>query len=176
EPAEVEQSKSICQGGGTGINLPMLGSPVALIYNIPGIDSLVLDPAAIAKIYTGKITSWNDAAIRQLNPGVELPATPVQAFHRSSSSGVNRTLSRYLSATAGNGDWLAPGGLGVQTSSDVVEQVKQVNGSIGYVELTYAIADTLNTVNLDTGAERPVEPTTETASKGIAASRVVGTG
>ncbi|MFD8969344.1 phosphate ABC transporter substrate-binding protein PstS [Streptomyces sp. NPDC059568] len=184
KPTEVEQSKSICQGGGTGINLPMLGSPVALAHNIPGVDSLVLDSPAIAKIYTGKITSWNDAAIKELNPGVVLPALPIQAFHRSSSSGVNQTLSRYLTATAGNDNWpyapdlawLAPGGLGAQSSSDVAEQVKQVNGSIGYVELTYAIANSLNTVNLDTGADRPVEPTTETASEGIAASRVVGTG
>ncbi|MFE4172723.1 substrate-binding domain-containing protein [Streptomyces sp. NPDC056909] len=181
---EVEQSRSVCQGGGRGINLPMLGSPVALVHNLPGVDGLVLDAPAIAKIYAGKITRWNDAAIRELNPDVDLPATSIQALHRSSASGVNQTLSRYLSATAGpddwpytpGADWLAPGGLGVQTSSAVVDQLKQVDGSIGYVELTYAISGGLDTVSLRTGAARPVEPTMDSAAQGIAASREVGTG
>ncbi|MEV0036287.1 phosphate ABC transporter substrate-binding protein PstS [Streptomyces sp. NPDC050804] len=184
KPAEVEQSRSVCQGGGRGINLPMLGSPVALVHNLPGVDDLVLDAPAVAKIYAGKITRWNDAAIRELNPDVDLPATSIQALHRSSASAVNQTLSRYLSATAGpddwpytpGADWLAPGGVGVQTSSAVVEQLKQVDGSIGYVELTYAISGGLDTVSLRTGAAQPVEPAMDSASQGIAASRVVGTG
>ncbi|MCL7376332.1 phosphate ABC transporter substrate-binding protein PstS [Streptomyces sp. 35G-GA-8] len=184
KPAESARSKTVCEGG-SAINLPMLGSPIAIAYHVPGVDDLVLDAPAIAKIFDSKITKWNDAAIRELNPGVNLPATTIQAFHRSDQSVVNRTLSDYLNASApaewpyesGTG-WPGSGGLSANGSSGVAAQVKQVAGSIGYFDLSYASAsgENLPTVKISTGAAGPVEATTENASEGLGTAAIVGTG
>ena len=82
EPEEVASSKKVCASG-QGINIPMVGGPIALGYNLAGVDNLVLDAKTLAKIFNSKITNWNDPAIKTLNPGANLPGTKIQAFHRS---------------------------------------------------------------------------------------------
>ncbi|MEV4333302.1 phosphate ABC transporter substrate-binding protein PstS [Streptomyces sp. NPDC049597] len=183
KPEEVEESKKICKGG-QGINLPMVGGPVAIGYNLDGVDNLVLDSSTLAKIFDSKIKKWNDKAIADLNPGVKLPDTEIQAFHRSDESGTTQNLHKYLSEAAPadwkhdpkSKSWLAPGGQAANGSSGVAAQVKQTQGSIGYFELSYATAQSIDTVKLNTGAAAPVEATTENASKAIAAAKIKGTG
>ncbi|MFG2715806.1 phosphate ABC transporter substrate-binding protein PstS [Streptomyces goshikiensis] len=182
KPEAVEESKKICTGG-QGINLPMVGGPIALGFNVSGVDKLNLDAATIANIFNDKIKKWDDEAIKKLNPGVTLPATPIQHFHRSEDSGTTENLGKYLKATAGDAwpyeaakKWPAPGGLGASGSAGVATQVKQVDGAIGYFELSYASAQGIKTVDLNTGATAPVKASSETASKAIAAAKVAGTG
>lgn len=183
KPEEVTASEEVCKGG-KGINLPMVGGPVAIGFNVPGVDSLVLDGPTLAKIFDSKITKWNDAAIAKLNPDAKLPATAIQAFHRSDESGTTQNLNKYLKAAApadwkyddSSKSWEAKGGQAASGSSGVASSVKDTEGAIGYFELSYATASNLTTVKVDTGAGTPVEATTENASKAIAAAKVKGTG
>ncbi|AXG78714.1 phosphate ABC transporter substrate-binding protein PstS [Streptomyces paludis] len=183
KPEEVADSKKVCKDGGQGINLPMVGGPIAIGYHLEGVDSLVLDAPTLAKIFDSKIKNWDDAAIKKLNPDAKLPNKPIQAFHRSEDSGTTQNLGKYLSATAASDwkyepekKWPAPGGQAASGSSGVATQVKQVDGSIGYFELSYATSQSISTVKLDTGASAPVEATSENASKAIAAAKIKGTG
>ncbi|NBM17345.1 phosphate ABC transporter substrate-binding protein PstS [Streptomyces sp. GC420] len=182
KPEEVEESKKICKGG-QGVNLPMVGGPVAIAYNVSGVEDLVLDAPTIAKIFDNKIKKWDDAAIKKLNPDAKLPSSEIQAFHRSDESGTTQNLGKYLGKAAADDwkyedekSWPAKGGQSASGSSGVAAQVKQTEGAIGYFELSYATNNSLNTVKLDTGASAPVEATTDNASKAIAAAKVVGTG
>ncbi len=183
KPEEVAESKKICKGG-QGINLPMVGGPVAIGYNLEGVDNLVLDAKTLAQIFDSKITKWNDPAIAKLNPDAKLPGTTIQAFHRSDESGTTQNLGKYLNTAAASDwaydpkskSWPAKGGQAANGSSGVVSNVKSTNGAIGYFELSYATANKLSTVKVDTGASAPVEATTENASKAIAAAKVTGTG
>ncbi|MEV6317612.1 phosphate ABC transporter substrate-binding protein PstS [Streptomyces sp. NPDC051776] len=182
KPEEVTESKKICKGG-QGINLPMLGGPIAIGYNVSGVDNLVLDAPTIAKIFDSKIKKWDDPAIKKLNPDAKLPSTEIQAFHRSDESGTTQNLGKYLGKAApkdwGYEDeksWPAKGGQSASGSSGVASQVKQTDGAIGYFELSYATSQKINTVKVDTGAAEPVEATSDNASKAIAAAKVVGKG
>ncbi|MFB7592006.1 phosphate ABC transporter substrate-binding protein PstS [Streptomyces sp. NPDC056169] len=180
---EVAESKKVCAGG-TGVNLPMVGGPIAIGYKLEGVDNLVLDASTIAKIFDNKITKWNDPAITKLNPGAKLPDSNIQAFHRSDESGTTQNLGKYLS-TAAPADWKhdpkskswpAEGGQAANGSSGVATAVKDVEGSISYMELSYAAANKSSTVSINTGASAPVAATSENASKAIAAAKVKGTG
>ncbi|MFE3760604.1 phosphate ABC transporter substrate-binding protein PstS [Streptomyces sp. NPDC059104] len=182
QPAEVAASKQACPGG-KGIDLPMVGGPVAIGYNLPGVDGLVLDAPTVAEIFTGKITKWNDPAIARLNPGASLPAQTIQSFHRSDDSGTTQNLGLYLGKAAPAQwpyppakPWPAPGGQAAAGSSGVAAQVKQVPGAIGYFELSYATSQGIPTVRLDTGAKTPVEASPASASKAIAQAKPAGTG
>ncbi|MGI5196893.1 phosphate ABC transporter substrate-binding protein PstS [Streptomyces sp. CA-288835] len=182
KPEEVAASKKQCEGG-QGINLPMVGGPIAVGYKLSGVDNLVLDAETLAKIFNDEIKAWNDPAIAKLNPDAKLPSTKIQAFHRSDESGTTDNFTKYLKEAApdvwgkyeGGKAWEAPGGQSAPQSSGVAAQVKQTEGAIGYMELSYA-KEGMNTVDLDTGAGAPVEATIANASKAIAAAKQVGTG
>ncbi|CAM5656186.1 MULTISPECIES: phosphate ABC transporter substrate-binding protein PstS [Streptomyces] len=178
---EIAASKKVCSGG-QGIDLPMVGGPIAVGFNVSGVDSLVLDAPTLAKIFDSKITNWNDPAIAKLNPGVKLPDLKIQAFHRSDDSGTTDNFTKYLLATTpgnwkyeGGKTWQAKGGQAAAGSSGLAQQVKQTNGAIGYFELSYA-KDGIKTVDIDTGAGTPVKATVENATQAIADAKVVGTG
>ncbi|ALV34876.1 phosphate ABC transporter substrate-binding protein PstS [Streptomyces sp. CdTB01] len=181
KPEEVTASKKVCSGG-QGIDLPMVGGPIAVGYNLSGVSNLVLDAPTLAKIFNSKIQYWDDAAIKKLNPSAKLPHLKIQAFHRSDESGTTDNFTKYLIATAksdwpysGGKAWQAKGGQAAAQSSGVAAQVKQTNGSIGYFELSY-VADGVNAVSINTGASAPVAPSSDSASKAIADAKVVGTG
>ncbi|NEA67979.1 phosphate ABC transporter substrate-binding protein PstS [Streptomyces sp. SID12488] len=180
KPDDVTASKAVCTGG-TAIDLPAVGGAIALAYNVPGVDNLVLDAPTLAKIFDSKITKWDDAAIKALNPTATLPSTKIQAFHRSEDSGTTDNLTKYLIATTpenwkyeGGKAWQAKGGQAASGSSGIAAQVKQTEGAIGYMELSYA--KDLSTVSVATGASAPVKPSSDSATKAIAAAQVVGTG
>ena len=142
----------------------------------------MLDAATLAKIFDGKITNWNDAAIAKLNPGAKLPDLKIQPYHRSDESGTTDNFTKYLIAAApsdwkysGGKAWQAKGGQAAAGSSGVAQGVKQTNGAIGYLELSYA-KDGLGTVKSTRAPPPRSKATSDNASKAIAAAKVVGTG
>ncbi|MFJ5777428.1 phosphate ABC transporter substrate-binding protein PstS [Streptomyces sp. NPDC093094] len=180
KPEELTASKEVCEGG-QGIDLPMVGGPIAVSYNVPGVENLVLDAPTLAKIFDSKITNWNDKAIAALNPDAKLPDLKIQAFHRSEDSGTTDNFTKYLIATTpdnwkyeGGKAWQAKGGQAASGSAGIAQQVKQNSGAIGYMELSYA--KDMTTISLDTGAAAPVKASTDSATKAIADAKVVGTG
>ncbi|MGK5729643.1 phosphate ABC transporter substrate-binding protein PstS [Streptomyces sp. URMC 124] len=182
KPEEVAKSKEVVKGG-QGINLPLLGGPIAVGYKVPGVDNLVLDADTLAKIFDSKIEKWNDEAIKKLNPDAKLPDLKIQAFHRSDESGTTDNFTKYLKAAADKSwpyepakAWKAKGGQAADGSAGVSSQVKQTDGAISYFELSYATANSIKTVKLNTGASAPVEATSDNASKAIAEAKIAGSG
>ncbi|MER5555667.1 phosphate ABC transporter substrate-binding protein PstS [Streptomyces sp. NPDC002793] len=182
KPEEVAASKKICKTG-QGINLPMVGGPIAVGFHLDGVDKLTLDASTLAKIFDSKIKKWDDPAIAALNEGVKLPSKDILAFHRSEDSGTTQNLGKYLNAAAPSDwkyeaekKWPAPGGQAASGSAGVASQVKAADGSIGYFELSYAKSQSITTVDINTGGAAPVEATSENASKAIAAAKIKGTG
>ncbi len=181
KPEEITESAKVCKDS-QAIDLPMVGGPIAIGYNVPGVDKLVLDAKTVADIFNNKITKWNDPAIAKLNADAKLPDTKIQAFHRSDESGTTDNLTKYLKAAAPDAwpyepakAWAPKGGQSAQGSSGIAQQVKQTEGSISYMELSYA-KDGIKTVAIDTGASAPVEATSDNASKAIADAKIKGTG
>ncbi|MFD4632388.1 phosphate ABC transporter substrate-binding protein PstS [Streptomyces sp. NPDC058284] len=182
KPDEVQRSKDVCRGG-RAIDLPMVGGPIAIGYDVPGVADLVLDAPTLAKIFDRKITTWDDPAVQRLNPDAELPSMPVRPVHRSDDSGTTQNFQAYL-AGAAPGAWAHPvgkawqgrGGASASGSSGVASEVTAGVGAIGYFELSFARDRGIETVSIDTGAPAPVPPTPATASAGIAQARVAGEG
>ncbi|WP_149182289.1 phosphate ABC transporter substrate-binding protein PstS [Streptomyces sp. TRM49041] len=181
-PDEVARSTEVCPGG-RAIDLPMVGGPIAIGYNLDGVDGLVLDAAALARIFDSEITVWNDPAIRRLNPGVKLPPTPISAVHRSDGSGTTQNFNAYLAGAAPrhwpyeeDKAWRAKGGVSAAGSDGLAAHVRTTSGAIGYFELSFAKRAEIPTVRLDTGGPEPVQVSAESASLGIAAAGVAGDG
>jgi phosphate transport system substrate-binding protein len=158
------------------VHLPMTAGAVALVYNLPGISaSLKLTPEAIAGIFLGKITKWNDPAIASANAGVTLPDTPVAVAQRSDSSGTTFLFTHYLAAVSpewtskvGSGKAVKwPVGLGGKGNEGVTGLVKQTPGSIGYVELAYALQNNLKSAQVRNQAGQFVEPSVTTTAAAV---------
>lgn len=139
------------------VQFPAYISPIALIFNVKGVDSLKLDAATVAKIFSGKIAKWNDAAIASQNPDVTLPDQNVVAVHRSDKSGTTQNFTDYLAAAASS-DWTQGaieewptnlGGEAAQGTSGVVEAVTNGVGTIGYADASRA--GELSTVKIKVG-------------------------
>jgi phosphate transport system substrate-binding protein len=180
--SEQAQADAKCAGG-TALNLPMVIGPIAVVFNVDGVDSLQLDASTLAKIFAGKITKWDDAAIAAQNSGVKLPPTAIQAVHRSDESGTTDNFTKYLSKTA-SADWTfdhakawkAPGGTGAAKSDGVAGLVKSTPGTIAYVELSFAENSSLKMAKIKNGAGEYTELTGESAGKTIEGAKVTGTG
>ena len=136
---ETELANETCGGG--FIQLPNYISPVAVAFNLPGIESLNMDADTIAQVFDQKITTWNDPAIADQNPGVELPDTSITPVNRSDESGTTENFLEYLTAAAPDswpyepsGDWPVPGGEAAQGTSGVVQAINAGEGSIGYAD------------------------------------------
>jgi phosphate transport system substrate-binding protein len=167
---------------GKAIHLPLVASPIAIVYNVKGVDKLTLTPSLVAKIFGGKITKWNDPAIAEANSGASLPATTISTFHRSKDSGTTDNLAKFLGKAAaadwtfGAGKaWKAPGGQGAPDSAGIVSAVKGTDGAISYVDNPDAKKNTLTAASIDFGAG-PVAITNETVGKAIAAAEKSGSG
>ncbi len=140
------------RAGAEALHFPTVMGAVVPIYNVPGVSTaLKFTPVALAGIYLGTITKWNDKAIADANKGVKLPASDIVVVHRSDGSGTTYIFTDYLSKVSA--DWKAkvgantspnwPTGLGGAQSPGVAGLVKQTEGSIGYVELLYAVQSNL---------------------------------
>jgi phosphate transport system substrate-binding protein len=166
--------------GGKAVNLPMVLTPVEFIYNVQGADDLTVTPDILAKIFSGKITKWNDPEIVAANKGATLPGTTITSVHRSKDSGTTENFTRFLDAQAkdvwtyGSGQaWKAPSGQGAPDSSGLVQSVKSTDGAIGYVDGPDATKNGLTPAKLDVGAGA-VAPTADTVGKAISAAKVSG--
>jgi phosphate transport system substrate-binding protein len=152
----------------TPVHIPETIGSVVAAYNIAGIDKgLKLTGPVLADIFLGKITKWNDARIKELNPGVPLPSADIVVVHRSDGSGTTFIWTSYLSQvspewnqTFGAGksiQWTV--GLGAQGNEGVSSTIKSTPNSIGYVELTYALTTDMDYASLKNRAGNFVEPT-----------------
>lgn len=142
---ELEGDFEACAPGTGAIDLPVYISPIAVVYNLDGVDELNLDAATLAGIFTGDITTWNDPAIVALNDGAQLPSTPITAVHRSDDSGTTKNFSDFLyqNATelwADEPDDAFPyqSGEGAQGTSGVISAVSNGTGTIGYADASRA--------------------------------------
>jgi phosphate transport system substrate-binding protein len=134
------------------LNIPTVLGAVVPAYNIPGVTGEVkFTPDALAGIFLGKITKWNDKAIASANPGVNLPNQDILVVHRSDGSGTSFIWTDYLSKV--NAEWKNqvgsgtsvkwPIGLGGKGNEGVAGSIRQLQGSIGYVELIYAVQNNI---------------------------------
>ncbi len=152
-PMTDQQIAAYKQKNGHGIlHFPTVLGAAVPTYNVPGVSqALNFTPEALAGIYLGQIKTWNDSKIAQANPGVKLPNTPIVVVHRSDGSGTTYVWTDYLSKVSP--DWKSkvgrntsvswPVGLGGKGNDAVAAIVKEQTGSIGYVELIYAVKNHL---------------------------------
>ncbi|HEY0374755.1 MAG TPA: phosphate ABC transporter substrate-binding protein PstS [Amnibacterium sp.] len=167
--AELSGAFKECKAGTKGIDIPVYVSPVALVYNLSGVKSLNLDGATLAKIFSGKITKWNDPAITALNKGTSLPGSSITPVYRSDKSGTTNNFTDYLHQTAGS-VWTQPAadafpyktGEGAAKGSGVVSAVTNGKGTIGYVDNSSAGA--LSVAKIKVGSSF-VAPAAAVASK-----------
>ena len=99
DDTQIADSKKPCAGQ-TALEVPNYISPIAMVFNVDGVDKLQLSPDTAAKIFAGKITKWDDAAIKADNPGAKLPAQTITPVHRSDDSGTTKNFTDYLHQTA----------------------------------------------------------------------------
>lgn len=183
DEGEVEDAKKRCDGSDAW-HLPTVFGPVAMAYNLDGVDGLVLDAPTTAKIFTGKIKKWNDPAIAKLNKGTKLPAQDITVVFRSDESGTTDNFQKYLGIAAEK-DWKKDDGKtfnggvgeGAQGSDGVASVVKETKGAITYAEWSFAKQRQLGVAKLvNSGGGEPVELTNESAGKAIDAAEVKGEG
>ncbi|WP_392508063.1 phosphate ABC transporter substrate-binding protein PstS [Naumannella halotolerans] len=136
---------SRCAEGSTAMNLPVYISPIAIIFNVEGVDELQLDAETLAKIFKGDITNWNDPAIADQNPDAELPDLQITAVHRADDSGTTENFTDYLHVAApevwdaeADGEWPYEGGEAAPQTSGMVDTVTNGTGTIGYADASRA--------------------------------------
>jgi phosphate transport system substrate-binding protein len=164
---------------GKVIHAPTVIGSVVIVYNLSGVESgLKLTANTLAGIYLGTITKWNDPAIAGLNPGVSLPDSNITVAHRSDGSGTTNIFTSYLAKVST--DWASsvgwgkavkwPGGnsVGGKGNEGVAGLVKQIPGTIGYVELAYAKQNNMTYAKLRNKAGKYVEPTVESTTAAAA--------
>ncbi|QEO15291.1 phosphate ABC transporter substrate-binding protein PstS [Agromyces intestinalis] len=147
-----------CAPDTSAIDLPVYISPIAVVFNVDGVDELNLDATTLAKIFKGEITSWDDPAIAALNTQATLPATPITAVHRSDDSGTTKNFADYLFQNAPDVWDQKPAdpfpyqtGEGAQGTSGVIEAVGNGVGTIGYADASKA--GDLGVANIKVGDE-----------------------
>ena len=169
-------------GGNPAWNLPLVFGPVAMAYNLEGVDKLVVNGDTLAKIFQGQITKWNDPAIAALNEGTSLPDVDIKPIYRSDSSGTTDNFQKYLMAAApeswtkeAGSEFQGGAGEGAQKSAGVVQAVQATPGAIGYVEKGFVEQAGLPMAQIDTGSGA-VELTDETAKTAIDAAKFAAEG
>ncbi len=162
--------------GANVLHIPTVFGAVVCAYNLDGVDGLKLDSDAMAAIFLGEVTKWNDPQIAALNDGVTLPDQAIQVVHRSDSSGTTNIFTSYLTevspswadAVGGGKEVAWPAGVGGQGNDGVAAVIQQQPGSIGYVELSYAIESGLAMASLQNQAGNFIEPSLESTSAAAA--------
>ena len=159
---------------GAVLHIPTVAGAEAVVYSLPGIKrgQLKLTPDVLADIYLKKIKNWNDARIRGLNPGLNLPSTDIAVVHRSDGSGTTFIFTNYLSKVssewkdkvgfATSVNW--PGDVGGKGNEGVANSVQQIPGAIGYVELAYAKQNNMAWAQLKNKGGNFLEPSLESAA------------
>ena len=154
------------------IHIPVCLGAVSVTYKLPTDPQLKISPDILADIFLGKLTTWNDPRIQAINPGVKLPDMNIVVVHRSDGSGTTSIFTDYLSKISS--DWLKnvgmgkavnwPTGLGAKGNPGVAGLVKQLPGSIGYVELIYALQNSMPVGSVQNKKGTFVKPSLESTS------------
>lgn len=154
------------------IHIPVCLGAVSVTYKLPTDPQLKISPDILADIFLGKLTTWNDPRIQAINPGVKLPDMNIVVVHRSDGSGTTSIFTDYLSKISS--DWLKnvgmgkavnwPTGLGAKGNPGVAGLVKQLPGSIGYVELIYALQNSMPVSSVQNKKGTFVKPSLESTS------------
>ena len=167
---ELAASTEVCNGE-QAFDLPVYISPIAVVFNLEGVEDLNLSAEVIAGIFAEDITTWNDPAIAELNPDVELPDTPIVPVHRSDDSGTTENFTQYLSDNAPDAwthgpveTWPIDGGQSGDGTSGLISAVESGNGTIGYADASQA--GNLGTASIQVGEEF-VEYSAEAAAKAV---------
>jgi phosphate transport system substrate-binding protein len=173
-----EQEKAV---GEAVFHLPAAMGAVVLAYNLPGVaDGIKMTPKVLADIFLGNITKWNDEALVSLNPGMNLPDMAINVAHRSDGSGTTNIFTNYLTkvstkwaSTAGYGtavNW--PVGVGGKGNDGVAGVITQVPGTLGYIELAYALQNKLSYARIRNRAgnypDATIDNVTEAAAGALA--------
>ena len=168
------------------VQFPMVMGGIVPVVNLDGISSgsLVIDGPTLAKIFLGQVKSWDDAAIKALNPGAALPRQAIAVVHRSDGSGTTFNFTDYLVKVSP--DWKAkvgsatavewPVGIGAKGNEGVANNVAQTKGSIGYVEFAYAKQNFAKMINKDGKTVAPVSETFQAAAANADWNSVPGYG
>jgi phosphate transport system substrate-binding protein len=156
---------------------PIVGGPIAVAFNLKGVSKLNLSSATVAKIYMGKIKTWDDPAIKADNKGVSLPSTAITVVHRSDGSGTTSNFSKFLAAADPTDFTLAPGEKvewpttsafqGGEKSTGVIAIVKGTDGAIGYADLADAAKENLDVANIGNAKGEFIAPTPDSASAAL---------
>ena len=163
-PADI---KSLTKG--TPLQIPVFFGGITISYNVPGVQKgLKLDGKTAADIFLRKITSWNDPAIKALNPGVSLPSTKITVIHRSDSSGTTKGFTTFLAdyspefkskvGVDKTVNWPS-GETGAKGNDGVAAAIKQTQGSVGYVEQAYALQNNFTYASVKNSSGKYVDPT-----------------
>ncbi len=163
KPAEEEAAE---RSGGPVLHIPWTAGGIAVVYNLEDVRDLRLRPETVAGIFAGRITRWDDAALKADNPAARLPSSAIQVVHRSDGSGTTQVFTSYLTAVAPT-VWTAgadkdvpwPTGEGAKGSDGVTAVVKQTVGAIAYAEVSFAAANNLGVAQIRNPAGRFVGPT-----------------
>lgn len=176
---EWEKARDRC-GGSDPWNLPLVFGPIAVTYNIFGVTSLILDGPTIAKIFTGKIGTWNAPEITALNPDQPLPQQPIVVIYRGDESGTTDNFQRYLQAAAGTAwdrgagkDFRGGAGKARDGNAGAAAAVAATPGSVTYTEWSFAQRQELPVARIVTpAAPEPVTLSFESASASVAGVRL----
>ena len=172
DEGELSAAKERC-GGEDPIEVPAYVSPIAVAFNLEGVDSLNMSADTIAQIFDGKITKWNDPAIAEENPDADLPGTTITPVHRSDDSGTTKNFTDYLGKASSSWSYEAEdafpvkGGEAAEGTSGVISAVSGGDGTIGYADESQ-VGD-LSVVSVKVGEEY-VAPSAEGAAKVVETS------
>ena len=154
------------------IHIPTCLGAVSVTYNLPATPELKFSPDVVADIFLGTITKWNDPRLQKINSGIKLPDMKIVVVHRSDGSGTTSIFTDYLSKISS--DWSKkvgmgksvnwPAGLGAKGNPGVAGLVKQLPGSIGYVELIYALQNSMPVGSIQNKKGAFVKPSLESTS------------
>jgi phosphate transport system substrate-binding protein len=183
DKGETDKAQTRCDGN-PAWNLPTVFGPVAITYNLQGVDGLALDAPTLAKIFTGAVKTWNDPAIAALNSGKTLPSDKITVLFRSDESGTTDNFQKYLTAaskggwTKGAGKTFAGGvGEGAKGNEGTSGALKTTKGAITYNEWSFAKKQGLSMAKIvNSAGGDAVELNADSAAKAVEGATVKGSG
>ncbi len=164
--------KELKEAGSPIVHIPTCLGAIVITYNLPGNPKLKLTGEILADIFLGKIKKWNDSRIKKINPDIKLPNMNITVIHRSDGSGSTFILSKFLSKISdewkkkvGVGKALRwPTGLGGKGNPGVAGLIRQIPGSLGYVELVYALQSKMPFASIKNAGGKFIEPSIKSVS------------
>jgi phosphate transport system substrate-binding protein len=172
--------ENLSKARGKILHIPTVAGAVVVTYNVPGNPRLKFDGQTLADIFLGRITKWNDKRVTELNSGLNLPSNDLVVVHRSDGSGTSYIFTDYLSSISTRWEKAAgrntsvkwPVGLGAKGNEGVAGQVKQLPGTIGYVELAYARQNKLPFADIKNSSGKFVTAAVESVTAALATAKI----